>query len=243
MAGADDQTTIAELIEELDGDDTNRAEEAQAELELHGAAVLVPLIEAAPRFGRFGQLCAIELLEHIGDTGAGPVLIPMLRSEDETVRAWATRALGELEVAEAVAALQLAYEGVKRRRTSLDWSEPQDIRDALTKLGARAEVVPSSVHERARVDPIIGRCWLPSDLHDVVESLAVARQVVLSFSFWERGRETRTWVETPGWELDWSLPWDRLVESARSDAIDAATRAGTPKDTVASVTWLDESDR
>jgi HEAT repeat protein len=243
MTDAKNQATVAELIAELNGDDTNQAEEAQATLEQYGAAVLAPLLDAAPRFGRFGQLCAIELFQRISDPRAGTVLIPMLRSDHDTVREWAAQALGDLGVREAVPGLQAAYERAKQSRIPPDWSEPQSIRDALTQLGARDEVIPALVRERIRTEPIIGRCWLPSDLPDVIESLAAASQVVLSFTYWERWRDTRTWVETPSWDLDWSLPWDRLIASARNDALDAAARAGTPADTVAVVSWLDEADR
>lgn len=243
MADPMNQAIVTELIAELNGDDTNQAEEAQATLEQYGAAVLAPLMDAAPRFGRFGQLCAIELFQEISDPRAGSVLIPMLRSDHDTVREWAAQALGDLGVREAVPGLQAAYERAKQSRIPPDWSEPQSIRDALTQLGARDEVIPALVRERIRTEPIIGRCWLPSDLPDVIESLAAASQVVLSFTYWERWRDTRTWVETPSWDLDWSLPWDRLIASARNDALDAAARAGTPGDTVAVVRWLDEADR
>ena len=61
--------------------------------------------------------------------------------------------------------------------------------------------------------------------------------------FWTRRRDNHAWQETPGWELDWSLPWDALVESARRDALAAAREAGAPRDTIATVTWMDEADR
>lgn len=243
MADAKNQAAVAELIAELNGDDTNQAQEAQFTLERYGADVLAPLMDAAPTFGRFGQLCAIELFQKISDPRAGSVLIPMLRSDHDTVREWSAQALGDLGVREAVAELQAAYERARQSRVPPDWSEPQSIRDAITQLGAREEVIPALVLERIRPEPIIGRCWLPSDLSDIIESLAAASQVVLSFMYWERWRDTRTWVETPSWDFDWSLPWDQLVASARNDALDAAARAGTPADTVAVVRWLDEADR
>src|SRR5882672_1087056 len=138
----EDQATIAELVAELNGDDTNRAEEAQAALERYGSAVLAPLMESAPGFDRFGQLCAIELFQRIGDRRAASVLIPMLRSDHDTVREWAGGALGDLDVREAVPELHAAYGRTKDRGTPPDWTEPQAIRDALTKLGAREDVVP-----------------------------------------------------------------------------------------------------
>ena len=238
-----DEETIRELIADLDGDDTIEAEEAQSALESHGSAVLEPLMEAAPGFGRFGQLCAIELFQHIGDPRAGAVLVPMLRSDDDTVREWAAQALGLLGVAESVPELRRAYAAVKRRGTPLDWTEPESIRTALTELGARDEVVPARVAELERSESDRARCWAARDLPEVISELADARQLVLYFQYWERWRDSHTWKETPGWELEWSLPWDELVESARAAALDAARAAGAPRETVATVSWMDESDR
>jgi len=45
------------------------------------------------------------------------------------------------------------------------------------------------------------------------------------------------------WVLDWSLPWSDPVESARKAALDTARAAGTPPETFATVSWIDESDR
>jgi hypothetical protein len=61
--------------------------------------------------------------------------------------------------------------------------------------------------------------------------------------YWERWRDGRIWVDTPGWELDWSLAWNALVETARSGALEAVRQAGTPADTLATVSWMDEADR
>jgi hypothetical protein len=117
MADAKNQAMVAELIAGLNGDDTNQAEEAQATLERYGAAVLAPLMDAAPQFGRVGQLCAIELFQKISDPRAGSVLMPMLRSDHDTVREWAAQALGDLGVREAAPELQAAYERAERSNT------------------------------------------------------------------------------------------------------------------------------
>lgn len=234
---------IRELIAVLDGDDWNAGEQALAELESLGPDVLEPLMEAAPRFQRFGQLCAIQLFEHISDARAGAVLIPMLRDDDEAVRTWAARALGGLDVREATPELRRAYEAVRVRGTPLDWSEPDALRDALRDLGAREEVIPDGVAELAVSERMITRGWPVEHLPEVIAELADARQLVLYFMFWTRWRDTHRWQDSPSWELDWSLPWDALVEAARRDALAAAREAGTPADTIATVTWLDESDR
>jgi HEAT repeat protein len=237
------KTVILGLITDLDGDDTTAAEEAQAALGSYGSAVLEPLMAAAPSFDRFGQLCAIELFQEIGDARAADVLIPMLDSNEDTVREWAAQALGDLGVRQAVPALQRAYAAVKDRGTPLDCTEPLSIRIALTELGARNEVVPIRVAALGRHEGKLTRCWAPRDLPEVITELAAERQLVLSFMYWERSRDTHNWKETPSWDLDWSLPWDPLVESARVAALDAARTAGAPDDTVATLAWMDESDR
>jgi HEAT repeats len=234
---------IRDLVALLNSEDKGEAEEAQYELASYGTAILPPLLEAVPSLDPFGQLCAIELLQGLGDPRAGAVLIPMLRSEDDTVRDWAASALGELHLDRAVPELRRAYEEVKRRGTPLDWTEPMSLRGALTQLGAREEVVPSPVARLSRSEHTLGRCWPVEDLVEVIDALADADQLVLYFMFWKRRRKTHTWKLTPSWELDWALPWRELVEAARGGALDAARKAGTPEKTVATVYWMNEHDR
>jgi len=234
---------IRELVALLDSSDTNEAEEAEAALRRYGAAVVPALLEAVPSFGRFGQLCAIELLHDAGDPRAATVLIPMLRSEHDTVREWAASALGDLHIEAAVPELRRAYEEVKVRGTPLDWTEPEALRRALTQLGEREEVVPSRVNALSRSERKLERCWAAEDLVAVIDALADDDQLVLWFQLWERWRDTHTWRETPSWELDWSLSWRDLVEGARRDALEAARQAGTPTNTVATVSWMNEHDR
>jgi len=240
---AADEQAIRKLVTLLNSDDTNEAEEAQAVLQPYGAAIVLPLLEAVPRFGRFGQLCAIELLRDAGDPRAAAVLIPMLRSEHDTVREWAASAIGAIHIENAVPELRRAYEDVKRRRTPLDWTEPEALRCSLTQLGARDEVIPARVDALSRRERNFGRCWAAEDLVAVINALADANQLVLWFQFWERWRDTHTWRETPSWELDWSLAWSELVEAARRDALEGARQAGTPDNTVATISWMNEHDR
>ena len=228
---------------ELDSPDHGQAEESQDELQSYGARILGLLVEAAPTFDRFGQLCAIELLQGLGDPRAADALIPMLRGPHDTVRDWAASALGALGVKEAIPDLRRAYEEVKQRGDPLDEGEPESLRWALTQLGARHEVVPQRVYALARRDGKIDRCWAIEDLAEVIAELAAADQLVLQFMFWERTRGSHVWKATPGWELDWSLPWRELVEAGRDDALEAARLAGRPKNTVAMVWWMNECDR
>ena len=243
--GAGSRRLLAELVARLDGDDHNAAEEARWELCGHGAAPLDLLLERALRFGRFGKLSAIELFEHIGDPRAADVLVLMLRDEDETVRAWAASALGDLGGPDAVEPLRAAYQAVMARGTPLDWSEPDAIRRALTALGVRTDVVPVVVAECAREVEPIGRAWPVADLAAVIEALAGARQWIAGVSVYSRndgvyGWRVDTGVEWPA--LDLGLPWPDLVARAREAALDVATHPRVPTDAYATLAWLDRGD-
>src|SRR5215204_6338015 len=82
----------------LDDDSTEVAEDATAELISVGVEVVEPLAAAVPSLERFGQLSAIEVFEHFGDPGAGPVLVDLLSSEHDTVREWSAWAIAQLGV-------------------------------------------------------------------------------------------------------------------------------------------------
>jgi HEAT repeats len=242
---------IRQLVAELDQEDATHAEEAQSELtQDFGAEALEPLLEAAPAFSDFGRLCAIEVFEAIGDPRAGPVLIPWLKSDDDTVRDWSAGALGRLGVGEAVPALRAAWEASKDRATPPDWTEPVSIRHALAALGAREVVVPEVVARLRVEDDRLGSAWPAQALSDVLNALADARQVVPYFMYSTRRPEydPKRWYGVTGAgasiELDWSQPWDTLVEEARRQAVGhaEAQAAGLPPGTVATVEWLDESD-
>jgi hypothetical protein len=133
---------IERLIGLLDDDSTEVAEDAKAELISVGVDVIEPLAAAVPWLERFGQLSAIEVFEHLGDPGAGPVLIDLLSSEHDTVREWSAWAIAQLDVREAVPALQAAYQRLRVGDGRLDDSEAVAMRRVLTVLGSRDEVVP-----------------------------------------------------------------------------------------------------
>lgn len=174
-----------DLIAELDDEDTGLAELAEAELrDDYGPLLVDPLLEAMPEFGNFGILSAVELLEEFGDERAGPTLIALLDSEDRVVREWAARALGELGIKDAIDPLKLAYERVKARRTPLHWTEPVTIRDALTSLGGREEVIAASAERLQKSDPIQGRYWERAHADEVIDALADAGQAIVSVQAW-----------------------------------------------------------
>lgn len=231
------------FIRALDDEDTNFAEEAQAILERYPDGVLEPLLREAPGFGRFGRLCAIELFTHLQAREAEPVLIGMLEDEDTTVRDWAAGALAELGSPAAVPALQRAYDRWRASGEPPDWTEPLNIRRALTALGARVEVIPDRAATLARSDDSIDQYWLIADAEEVVNALADADQVVTGISAykWSEVGWRLVFEASPTYELDYSLPWERLVESAREEALTAPELAPGP-DLIVTVNWIARAD-
>jgi hypothetical protein len=233
---------VVGLIEALNDPDTTVAEEAKAELEGFGAAMVGPLLEAIPAFDAFATLLAIELLEEFGNERAGGVLIPLLSSENRGVREWAARAVGVLSVRESVDALTGAYEQVKREGTPLHWTEPIAIREALTRLGARREVVPPLVAALMRDVPSVGPAWWIEDVGDAIDALADANQAVVSTLPWAASGDRYLWVRTQTWEPDWTLLWAQLVEQTRQDSKDAIRRSNASADTVVTLIWMNADD-
>jgi hypothetical protein len=241
-AGAGD---VASLVQLLDGSEA-AAEEAQQALINIGPAALEPLIAATPRLGRYGKLCAIEVLIALRATGAGPVLTELLDSEHETVRAWAAHALGELQVVDAIPRLRFAYQATRKRGTPLDESEPEAIRDALTALGARHPVVPDLVAKLRTDLPTGGEAWPISRLSAVLDELARHGQVILYIQIWAIEANGKVhWVRHD--RVDDTLPWDRewpdLVSEAHLRARLEAGQAPSGDNLFATISWIDASDR
>ena len=231
------------LIGALDEEDTNFAEEAQEILGRFPHGVLEPLLREAPGFGRFGSLCAIELFTHLEAREAEPVLVGMLENDDTTVRDWAAGALAELGSARAIPDLERAYDRWRESGEPPDWTEPLNVRRALTALGARVEVIPERAAALARPDDLIGQHWRIADVEDVVNALSDADQVVTGVSAFEPSEHGFRLVfeASPTYELDYSLPWERLVETAREEALKAPRSAPGP-DLIVTVDWIDKAD-
>lgn len=233
----------ATFIGALDEQDTNFAQEAQVRLERFPDGVLEPLLREAPGFGRFGSLCAIDLFTHLEAREAEPVLIGMLDNEDATVRDWAAGALAELGSDEAIPPLERAYDRWRGSGEPPDWTEPLNMRRALTALGARVEVIPERAAALARSDDSIGHHWRIADVEEVVNALADADQVVTGVSAYEPSEFGQRLVleASTSYELDYSLPWERLVEWAREEALTAPRSAPGPA-LVVKVNWIDKAD-
>jgi len=238
---------IERLLRRLDADGGGEAEDAQAELTRLGREtdVIAPLLRALPTLNGFGQLCAIEILQELGDARAGQPLIELLTSEHETVREWSARALAQLRVIDAVPALRRASQACKDRGDPPDWSEPGSIRSALTALGARHPVVPSLTASLRLTTAYGHEAWPSERLIHVLDDLADHDQVTLDFQLWRvepDGQMYWTQVQQEDSDLDYSQPWAALVQQARRRAATAATRAALGANVVATIEWIDRSD-
>jgi HEAT repeat protein len=231
---------MSELIAALGDEDTGLAELAEAELRDYGHKIVEPLLEAMPGFGNFGIVSAVELLEEFGDERAGPILISLLESDERVVREWVADALGTLGIRGAIDPLKLTYERAKARGTPLHWTEPTALRRALTKLGAREEVIPPSVERLRRIDSTTGRYWEWEHADEVVDALADADQAIVLVQIWEGPGGMR--VRAHGGEPDWSLPWRALVQQTRRAAKSVLSGSDAPPDAVVTLEWMKEND-
>ncbi|GLY47752.1 hypothetical protein Lesp01_14080 [Lentzea sp. NBRC 102530] len=222
--------------------------DAQAELTHRGreADVVGPLLRALPGLSRYGQLCAIEILEELDDPRAAQPLIALLDSAHDTVRDWAAGLLSRTRVFEAVPALQRAHEATKERGDRPDWSEPVALRAALTDLGARHPVVPPLTAGLRVTTPNGGEnAWPLARLTEVVDDLAAHGQVTLYFQLWQVTADGRMrGISNPGGEaeLDFTRPWPDLVREARARAAAEALRVKPDGQVVATVEWIGRSD-
>jgi hypothetical protein len=235
---------IAQLIELLDDESTDIVEDAKHELMSIGSSVVQRLMAAVPRMRSYGQLCAIEIFEHLGDAGAAPVLIGLLDSEHETVREWSAHTLARLGVHEAVPALQAAYQRVRISGTPPGFTEPVSLRHALTTLGARRPVIPPLTASLRVATGPWDQMWPAARLEEVINDLAEHNQAVLYFSLWAITGTGSYGIshETLDWEFDPHSPWPQTVATAREMALMEAAFIPDRENLVALVEWIDESD-
>ncbi|MCL6734947.1 HEAT repeat domain-containing protein [Streptomyces neyagawaensis] len=236
-------THIERLVQQLD-DATGPSYDARAELIEMGADALPALIDGLPSLGGFGQLTAIEVFEEVGDPRCGPALIGLLNSDNPTVREWAATALASLDVEGAVEPLRRAHRACLERATPPDWTEPVGIRWALTELGARTPVVPPlTARLRATAADDVPR-WPSAHFTDIVNDLADHAQVILYSQFWrlDAGREYGIPGTTLDWELDWTAPWEHLVEESRAWSLREASMASVGDGIFVAPSWIDRSD-
>ncbi|MFF3394133.1 HEAT repeat domain-containing protein [Streptomyces sp. NPDC002669] len=236
-------THIGRLIQQLD-DSAGPSYEARAELIGIGSDATPALIDGLPSLGGFGQLTAIEVFEEVADPRCGPTLITLLRSDDSTVREWAAMALASLEIDGAVEHVRRAYHAYLERATPPDWSEPEGIRWALTALGARTPVVPPLTARLRATAADNAPGWPSAHFAEIINDLADHAQVILYFQFWRLDTGGTYGVSGPGlnWELDWTAPWEHLVEESRTWSLLEASEAPAGDNIFTVPTWIDRTD-
>ncbi|MFB6579030.1 MULTISPECIES: HEAT repeat domain-containing protein [unclassified Streptomyces] len=234
---------IEALVQRLDGDD-DASYGARARLIGIGRDATLPITDGLPALGRFGRLTAIEVFEAVADPRCGPTLIALLDDDEPTVREWAAIALANLEIDDAVEPLRRAYRACLERATPPDWTEPVGIRWALTELGARTPVVPP-LTARLRATPADdGPGWPSAHFTALINDLADHAQVILYSPFWrvDAGRSYDVCGTALDWELDWTAPWEHLVEESRTWSLLEASEAPVDDNVFVAPTWIDRSD-
>ncbi|MFJ4570368.1 HEAT repeat domain-containing protein [Streptomyces sp. NPDC088846] len=236
-------TRIERLIQQLD-DSTGPSYDARAELIGVGSDAIPALIDGLPSLGGFGQLTAIEIFEEVADPRCGLALIALLRSDDSTVREWAAMALASLKIDGAVEPVRRTYHACLERATPPDWSEPEGIRWALTELGARSPVVPplTARLRAATADDAAG--WPSARFTEIINDLADHAQVILYSEFWrvDAGRTYSVSGTGLDWGLDWTAPWEHLVEESRTWSLLEASESTVGDNVFVAPTWIDRTD-
>ncbi|MFJ6048042.1 HEAT repeat domain-containing protein [Streptomyces sp. NPDC092307] len=234
---------IERLVQQLDGE-SGESYDARAELIHIGSAATPAILDALPSLGSFGQLTAIEVFEGVADPRCGPALITLLDGHNPTVRQWAATALASLEIEDAVEPLRRAYRACLERQTPPDESEPVAIRWALTDLGARRPVVPSLT---ARLQAGTGPDspgWPSAHFAEIIDDLADHSQLILYSQFWRVDAGQTYSVSGTGLDrqLDWTAPWEHLVQEARTWSLLEATEAPVADNVFVAPTWIDRTD-
>ncbi|MFJ1765768.1 hypothetical protein ACIOD2_35960 [Amycolatopsis sp. NPDC088138] len=79
----------------------------------------------------------------------------------------------------------------------------------------------------------------------MLDDLAAHDQATLYFQLWHVASDTRSGVSVPDTapELDVAQPWTALVDVAHRRAVTITAGAALKADVVATIEWIDESDR
>ena len=242
--------SVATLIAQLNSDDANVAEDAQRALQALGREAIAPVLTAVGNLRLFGQRCALDLLERSPvemlrqqtEPSVAHAVMPLLTSDDAVVREWAANVLRRGDARESIPLLRAALDRAKRARIPIDWTESVALRQALTALGDRHEIIPRLLTTTMICHPTLQRCWPATRITDVVTALAEERQVLLDLQAWRLTNEGALLIKVPRWEVQLSGSWDEVVERSKRMALGAMVGWIAPRDTVVTLEWIAESD-
>ncbi|MGW1501685.1 HEAT repeat domain-containing protein [Streptomyces mirabilis] len=234
---------VEKLVQQLDGEAV-ASYDARAELIWIGSEAIPAVIDGLPALSGFGQLTAIEVFEDVGDPRCGPALIGLLESGNPTVREWAALALASLEIDGAIEPVRRAYRACLERQTPPDWTEPGGIRWALTELGARTPVVPPLTARLRATAADDAPGWSSTRFAEIINDLADHAQVILYSQLWRVDADRTYGISGTGldWELDWTAPWEHMVEESRTWSLLEASEAPADDNIFVAPTWIDRVD-
>jgi hypothetical protein len=115
---------------------------------------------------------------------------------------------------------------------------------ALTELGARTPVVPPLTARLRATTADDAPGWPSAHFTEIINDLADHAQVILYSQFLQVDAGRTYGVPGPGpdWELDWTAPWEHLVEESRTWSLLEASEAPTDSNIFFAPTWIDRTD-
>ncbi|MFB7030368.1 MULTISPECIES: hypothetical protein [unclassified Streptomyces] len=116
--------------------------------------------------------------------------------------------------------------------------------DGPPSLGARPPVVPP-LTARLRPTAADNAPGRPSaHFTEIINDLTDHAQVILYSQFWRVDACDTYGVSGPAlnWELDWTAPWEHLVEESRTWSLLEASEAPVGDDVFVAPTWIDRTD-
>ncbi|MFE7626590.1 hypothetical protein [Streptomyces sp. NPDC057509] len=127
--------------------------------------------------------------------------------------------------------------------------------NGLPSLGGFGQLTAIEVFEEVG-DPRCGQpssaCWTATTRPSAngwpwswpAWSLTGHAQGILYSQFWQVDADCTYSVSAPGldWELDWTAPWEHLVEESRTRPLPAASEAPTGDNISVAPTWIDRTD-
>ncbi|MCY0923489.1 MULTISPECIES: hypothetical protein [unclassified Streptomyces] len=86
--------------------------------------------------------------------------------------------------------------------------------------------------------------WPSTHFTEIINDLADHAQVILYSQFWRVDASRAYGISGTGldWELDWTAPWEHLVEESRTWSLLEASETPTGSNIFVAPTWIDRTD-